>query len=146
MMRQFVLLSSLALAGCYSYLPVNTATPPHGSDVSVDVNVSGSDSLARLIGPGVRTIAGRVIEADDSGLTLAVTSTSDGRNLQVPWSGERVTVPRVAMERVRERRFSVGRSALLGGAVLGATVAAAAAVAGGASGGTVPGGGSQTPQ
>jgi hypothetical protein len=145
-MRQVVLLAVLGLTGCYSYLPLDTPNPAQGREVSVDITSAGADSLARMLGPGVRAISGRVIEASDSGLMLAVTSTRDRSDFEAPWKGERVTIPRGMMDRVRERRFSVGRSALLGGAIVGAGVGAAVAFSGGGAGGISPGGSSQTPQ
>src|SRR5579862_3738427 len=62
--------------GCFTYngVPRTEATP--GRDVQVDLNVSGRAGLAKLIGPQVRTIAGRLDAVDTSGVTIAITKTT----------------------------------------------------------------------
>jgi len=129
------------LAGCYSYERMDTPIPAVGQDVSLDVTRGEAERLAPRFGPEVRTLTGRIVDASDSGVTLVVTATTDRRSFQAPWKDQRVEVPREAIEALRERKLSLGRSALLGGAIVSAGVGAAAAFSGGGSGPPIAAGG-----
>ena len=129
------------LTGCYKYTPLATADPAPGARIAVDLTPTGSDTLARFVGPNVMAIEGRVVEAAGSDLLLAVSVVRKRTGEEDFWKGETVSIPRGVVSGLRQRRLATGRTLLLAGAVaaLGATVGAAAS--GGGSGGGGGGGG-----
>ncbi len=130
-----------ALAGCYVYRPLDTVQPRVGARVSADLTDVGSDTLSRYVGPGVTSLRGGVVSAEQAAVTLAVTSVMDRSGQEQFWKGERVRVPRAVVRDFEQRRLSVGRSVLLGAALLGSSLVAWQAFAGGIHGGRLmPGG------
>ena len=108
-------------AACYNYLPaVNASTPVQGDRLSFDISDAGRVQVAEKFGTGVINIEGRVAEVTPDELALdvyAVTTIGGGRGR---WNGERVRIPRSAVARTHERKFSRGKTALaVGGSVLG---------------------------
>lgn len=146
-MRQWVLIAAACGAsGCYSYLPLDTRPVP-GAEVTIDLTSTGSDSLARLLGPGVTQIRGRTVAAGEGGLELTVAATAVARGDETYWKGEEVTIPWPMVTRARTRKLSMGRSVLLGGAIVGASLGAVAAFGNqGKAEGTPSGGTPQVPQ
>jgi hypothetical protein len=65
-----------------------------------------------------------VVSADSSGLQLAVEATENTRGEPTDWNGEQVRIPRQYVERIQERRLSVGGTGILGGAVAASLIAA----------------------
>ncbi len=127
------------LAGCYTYRPlggVDAAMPAPGDHVEARLTPMGSASLAPQVGPDVLLLEGQVVSADSAGLTLAVTRSETARRIGTEWKGEHVTLPRGDVASLRERKLSVGATALFGGLAGGGLVGVAALLggAGGASG------------
>ena len=136
--RLVPLVAIAALTGCYSYLPVGAAEPQVGAHVTAGLTEDGADTLARSVGPGITTLRGDVVEAQDGTLTLAVTSVTDRLGQVTSWKGEQVRVPRVVVGSLEQRRLALGRSLLLAAAFLGGSVAAWEAYQGGIRGGAIP--------
>jgi len=135
------------LSGCYVYVPVLPVEPPAGTRVVAELTRYGTDTLAPYVGPGVTTLHGAVVRAEDTTVVLSLTSVTDQSGREQAWKGEQVRVPRAAVQNLLERRFSLGRSLLLGATFLGASVAAWEAFSGATSGGSLPsGGGSGVPK
>jgi hypothetical protein len=139
------LLALVLAAGCYTYGPLSAPQPVAGTRVQADLNDDGIDSLANRIGPGVRAVDGNVVRADSAALTLAVREVENLRGERSDWQGEPVRIPRRFVQRLQERRISVGGTGLLGGAIAAGIVAATQAFGGrgtlaGASGGVAGGG------
>ncbi len=134
------------LAGCYFYEPLRTTEPQVGTRIAAELTGYGSDTLARYVGPSVTSVRGHVVSAENTNVVLSVTSVTDRYGQEQSWRGERVRVPRLAIQDFQQRRFSLGRSLLLGAAFLGVTVAAWDVFKGGVSGGSLggPGGGGAT--
>src|SRR5207247_11285291 len=124
-----------ALAGCDVYRARDTVQPRVGARVSADLTDVGSDTLSRYVGPGVTSLRGGVVSAEQAAVTLAVTSVMDRSGQQQFWKGERVRVPRAVVRDFEQRRLSVGRSVLLGAALLGSSLVACRGFAGGVHGG-----------
>src|SRR5215208_1526840 len=125
----------LVLTGCYSYRPLETASPEFGTRVEADLTDRGSVDLANQIGPGAMSVRGEVLQSDPEALVLALTVVL-GRNQQETfWRGEHVRLPLTTVARVQQRRFALGKSLLFGGAVLGGLFAAVAAFDGSGDGG-----------
>src|SRR5213594_937977 len=127
------------LAGCYIYEPLDTVEPQVGTRVSADLTGYGSDTLARYVGPRVAALRGYVVSAENTNVVLSVTSVTDRSGQEQAWQGERVRVPRLAIQDFQQRKFSLGRTLLLGAALLGGSVAAWDIFKGGLRGGSVPG-------
>jgi hypothetical protein len=141
------LIALAVLTGCYVYRPLGTVGPQVGTRVTAELTDYGSDALARSVGPGIVTLRGGVVSAESADITLSVTSVTDRSGQMKSWRGERLRVPRVAVQEYQERKFSPGRSVLLGVALLGSVLAAREAFEGGTRGGTLPrGGGGGVPQ
>lgn len=132
------------LAGCYSYRsmpPVDVAMPGPGTQVEARLTTAGAADLAQQIGPDVLLLEGQIVSVDSSGVTLAVNRVETARHIGSDWKGEHVALPRADIASLRERKLSVGATALLGG-LAGGGLAAAFALIGGtgsASGITSPG-------
>jgi hypothetical protein len=130
--------AALVLTGCYSYLPVSTAEPQVGARVAAGLTVDGADTLARAVGPGITTLRGDVVAAEDGTITLALTSVTDRTGQVTSWKGEEVRVPQGAVERLEQRKLALGRSVLFAAAFLGGSVAAWEAFQAGIRGGAIP--------
>lgn len=134
----------LALAGCYTYRPLPAAAPAAGLRVQAALTDAGADSLAGRIGRDVLVLAGDVVSADSTGLTLAVREVENRRGERSDWEGEPVVIPRRYLRDLQERHLSLGGTGLLGGAVAAGLFAATEALGGRGTaegGGAGPGGG-----
>jgi hypothetical protein len=139
-MGRFVSLVACGLlAGCYIYEPLATVEPRVGTRVSAELTGYGSDTLAPYVGPRVTALRGYVVSTETANVVLSVTSVTDRTGVEQSWQGERVRVPRRAIQDFQQRKFSLGRSLLLGAAFLGGSVAAWEVFKGGFSGGSLPG-------
>jgi hypothetical protein len=113
--RRYLFGLVLALVGCYTYRPIATPAPAHGSRISAQLTGQGSVDLAGQVGPDVLHIEGDVVRADSSGLELVVREIESFRGIRSDWQGEHVRIPREAMAGMQERRLSVGGTSLMGG-------------------------------
>ncbi len=126
-------LAGCLLAGCYTYRPlpaVDAVMPAPGTQVEARLTTAGAAALAWQVGPDVLLVAGQVVSADSSGVTLAVNHIETARRISSDWKGEHVTLPREDVASLRVRRFSIGGTALLGG-LAGGGLAATFALIGG---------------
>ncbi|MGH7538097.1 MAG: hypothetical protein ACREMF_05650 [Gemmatimonadales bacterium] len=106
------------VAGCHTYVPLPTPTPLPSTHVSAALTDSGSLELARLLGPRIVAVDGRVLSASERALVLAVFKTTNRTAEDVSWRGEVVALPPPLVAHLQARTFSKGRSLLLTGAVL----------------------------
>jgi hypothetical protein len=121
MMRSmFVLPAMWCAAACYYYEPLATPQPVPGSYVSATLNDLGTDTLSRTIGPDVRSIRGRLLTSDQEAMRLSVTGVTLHHGEIVTWKGEAVTVNRMYLAGVEQRRLSRGRTTIIVGATLAA--------------------------
>ncbi len=141
MHRVVAVLALAGLCGCYVYLPLGAVEPHVGSRVAAELTGDGSDSLARVVGPGIATVRGDVIGTESTAVTLSVASATDLLGRDQSWKGEPVRLPRGAVRSLEQRKFSPGRSLLLGAVLVGSSVIAWQAFQGGIRGGSLmPGG------
>ena len=85
---------------------------------------SGSDELARYLGPNALVVRGRYLSATDRGLALAVEAVESRRGDIARWAGETVVVPGEFVRGVEQRQVSRSKVVLLTGvAVAGLVVA-----------------------
>ena len=111
-------------AACYRYAPVNGLAPDRGTEVRVRLTDGGAVALAPLIGNRVETVDGRISDAGDTSLVVAVRMTTDRTGTELPWTGEPVTIPRSAVAGVETRTFDRRRTLLVSLGAIGAVVLA----------------------
>jgi hypothetical protein len=138
------------LSGCYEYVAPRTGSngvgplaPPTGTAVRVELTDAGTASLASAVGPGVTSLTGRLVSANDSAVTVAVDATVKRNGLEDFWKGENVVVRRSEVAAFQEKAFSRTKTAVASGIAVGLAAIFYAALGGslgGGSGGT-PGGG-----
>ncbi|HEY5545701.1 MAG TPA: hypothetical protein VIK50_06565 [Gemmatimonadaceae bacterium] len=106
----------LALAGgCYRLTPIEGATPDTGSEVRLSLSDEGSVRMAPLIGPRISAIDGRSMEATDTALVVAVQAVVAQGGRSMPWSMERLTVPRSAVASIRTRTLDRKKTWIVAG-------------------------------
>lgn len=124
-LRPVVLVApALILSGCYVRSAVRGPGPVPRTEV--EVTLSRLDStLATTLGSNVHVLDGRVVVSGPDTLALAVTRALDYEGVATQkWQGDRIALPRSAIEKVEQRRLSVVRTGiLLGGVVTGFVVA-----------------------
>ena len=106
-------------SGCYTYAAVPTSQPLVEQSAEFRITDSGRVGLARVLGPGILTVEGRVVRQDESGWTLRVYRLIDVRGQSTTWTGEVVELPRTAVELVSRRDFDRGRSVIAVASVAG---------------------------
>ena len=99
-------------AGCYYYQPLQTAPQP-GAYLQVMLTDSGTSHFWPYLGPDVGDLRGRLLTADPQSLALAVESVDLRHGQVLSWKGETVTLGRVYVARLEERRLSKSRTALM---------------------------------
>lgn len=108
------------LAGCYAYVPLDTARPVAGTRVRAHLTDDGTLQLTRYLGRGISLVDGSIVRDGRDTLSLAVHSVTNWQEIEQYWEGESVALPRGMISRLEERRFSASRTALFtGGLVLG---------------------------
>ena len=135
--------TALALGACYSNVPTQLSTAQPDTKLVVALTDAGSDSLARYLGPGVATVGGKLLQNNESGVSLAVSQVTMRSGAEQFWKGETVALPKYSIATVQERKLSKPRTILLGAAIvaLGFTVKLAgvgSSTAGGSKGGGGP--------
>jgi hypothetical protein len=108
------------LSGCFSYAHIPVSQPVVEQRVEFQLNDVGRVQLARELGPGARTVEGRVLSQSAEGFSVAVYRMSNVRGDAFTWSGEQVQVPISAVENVMRRDFDTRRSAVAVASVAGA--------------------------
>lgn len=125
-MGRFLSLALVCLmsAACYTYTPLASAPAP-GMEVKFELNDQGRAALADSIGPGSRSVLGRVRTATASGYDVAMGSVENIDGLVQHWSGELMHIRTEYVARSQERRLDSKRSWMAG---LGAAAALVAAI------------------
>src|SRR2546428_1010780 len=112
------------LVGCYNYLPLRRSSLVPSSYLAVTLTESGSEELARYLGPNALVVRGRYLAATDRGLALAVEAVESRRGDIARWAGETVVVPSEFLRAVEQRQVARGKVVLLAGAAAGGFAAA----------------------
>ena len=114
------------VGGCFSYTTAVQDRPVPAHVVELTLNDRGRIAMEDHIGADVLTVEGSVASSTDSAFVLKVERVATLNGQMTTWAGESVTFRPEYVRAMRERRFSVGRTALLVGS---ATAAALALVA-----------------
>lgn len=109
---------ALSLAACYTYRPLAVPEPEPGTRISAQLTGTGSQELARQIGPDVLHVEGKVLQADSSGLDLEVREIESFRGIRSDWNGEKVRLPRQAVAGIQQRKLSPGGTGIMGGVLV----------------------------
>jgi hypothetical protein len=104
--------------GCYSYVPIETNTPPLGETVALEITDQGRAVLADRFGQGLLRVEGLVTEVDSEIVALSVFRVSQLSG-NSRWSGETVRVGRGYVGRFERRQLSRPRTFLLAGGLIG---------------------------
>jgi hypothetical protein len=131
----------LCCTACYRYAPIQGVATDAGQQVRVQLTDKGSVDLAPMIGPTILTLDGTLTSARDTMITLAVTTAIARNGVETSWRGERVDIPRSAVNGVRLRTLDKRRSWIVAAGSVGAAVAMGVAfnLLGGSFGGKNPG-------
>jgi hypothetical protein len=116
-----VIWSAAGASGCYRLTPIEGPTPAPGREVRLSLSDEGSVRLAPLIGPRISAIDGRAMESSDTALVVAVEAVVARGGRSMPWSQERLSVPRSAVSAIRTRTLDRKKSWIVAGlSVVGA--------------------------
>ena len=139
-----LIVAALLQAGCYNYLPLRRSGLVPSSYLAVTLTESGSEELARYLGPDALVVRGRYLAATEQGLALSVESVESRRGDILRWAGETVVVPGDFVRAVEQRQVSRSKMVLLAGAAVAGFVVSYQAF-GPASGGGAAGPGGPGP-
>lgn len=122
MRRSLSVVVPLFLAcGCYRYQAGSAADLAAGAEVRLRLHETGAQQLAAEIGRDVDALSGRLLEVDDAKVAVSVGRTYRMGGAEVAWSGERVVVPRGAIQTTERRVLDKKRTTLASiAAVVGA--------------------------
>jgi hypothetical protein len=112
----------VSVAGCFKLQPVAGLEPRVGEVVAFDITDMGRVQLGGSMGPEIRQVEGRLLDAENGDYLLGVTSVKTLRRGTQVWSGERVRISKLHVARTYERRFSRGRTLVAGAVAAGAFV------------------------
>jgi len=121
-----LVLASMAVAGCYTYVPFNAAQPDPGMQIEFELNDQGRVALGERLGPEVAKVDGSLVSATPTEYTLHVNRVQYLHGTASSWGGESVVLRQEDVKGILERRFSKGRTfaAIASGAVaVGAFIA-----------------------
>ena len=125
--RRFVLL--LGAAGCYSYSLTPVDRLSVGEPVRARITGAEAERLEPILGSSGREVEGPLLEMQDSGIVVAVSSTvSTEGGMSATRAYQRISIPRSELEEVQVRHLDGFRTGVLvaGGAVGVAAIFAAA--------------------
>jgi len=142
----FLLAAASLQVGCYNYLPLRRSSLEPSSYLAVTLTESGSEELARYLGPNAFVVRGRYLAATDRGLALAVEAVESRRGDIARWAGETVVVPGEFVRGVEQRQVSRSKVVLLTGVAVAGLIVAYQAFGPAAAGGPSGGGGGPSPR
>jgi hypothetical protein len=124
--RSMVFCCTLAGAGCYTYVPMDTSlrVPDRGEAIALEISDRGRVGLSERFGEGVMRIEGRVRSGTLEAFEMQIFKVSYLREGDSRWSGETATVSRDFVSRVQGRQFSRPKTI----AAIGITVGTIAAL------------------
>ncbi len=137
-----VIVAALLEAGCYNYLPLRRSGLVPSRYLAVTLTESGSEELARYLGPDALVVRGRYLAPTERGIALSVEAVESRGGDISRWAGETVVVPGDFVRRVEQRRVSRSKVVLLAGVAMAGFVVTYQAFGPPSSGGLSGAGGS----
>lgn len=134
-----VLLTTI-LAGCYTYAPIDAATPPAGASVRARLAPPAAQRLAPSLGAGdARVLTGVVVDAQRDAFTLEVPAVPMGTASAPQGLFQRVNLGRTDVLEVERRTLDRRRTGLVvAAAVVGVGVITSAIIHGQSTGSNSP--------
>jgi hypothetical protein len=123
---QWLLAAAPLLGACYVYRPLMTPEPQPDARLAFDLTDQGQAALVTSVGSDVAHIEGALVSETAEEYVIRVSDVFTQQGTRTKWNGELVTFRREYVKRIRERRFSGGRTAATVAGVLGAVVGLAA--------------------
>jgi hypothetical protein len=120
-----VLLLPMVSGGCYRYSYVERDALRPGEDVRVRLNADEAERVGDILGRDDRVYDGRVLEAPDSTLTLAIRSFIVQQGGATESGHQRIVVPRSSVVEMQLRTLDRPRTAGAIAVAVAATTAAA---------------------
>lgn len=114
--RLSVAVGLIALAGCYTELPLGMTVPKPEARVIARLTDVGADRMASAIGVAADEVEGVVQAADDSTWRLNLLRVDQRGGVSTIWKREPVTFPRWALTEAKEKRLNKKASWLAAGA------------------------------
>jgi hypothetical protein len=123
---------ALLLTGaCYRYSPATSVAPSAGDVVRLDLTAAGMSRLQNILGRDAIAVEGSILSADDSSYVVSVSGTRQRESqATLSWAGERVVIPRAAVQSVERRSLDKKKTWLIAGAIILGAVALKAIIAG----------------
>ena len=112
----------LPLGACLSYTPIGDVTPTRGAEVVATVAPLDA-RVGEITVHGVTKVEGRVAFADSDSLIIAGNRFVSQTGAEYQSIGDAVTIPRIQVVEIRQKRLSPWKTAIAFGAT-GAAVAA----------------------
>lgn len=141
-MRRIVslVLLSLLLAGCFSYVPQPADALPRGATVRMALSQPVDVRLGEVTANEVVTVSGEMIRADSAVVALSATLLRSRNGYESLAGGETVLIPRERVREVERKRLSPLRTGLVASAVVVvlALIASQTGFGGGREGGGSP--------
>lgn len=116
----------LAAGGCYTYVPLETDSPPVGETMLFHITDQGRVGLAKSFGSGLSRVEGRLTSVDTRDYVLDVFRVAQLDGTRSMWSGESVRLDKEFIGQVQRRQLSRTRTFALAGAITAGVVAIAA--------------------
>jgi hypothetical protein len=137
-LRCVALVLTIALAGCYTYVPAAAPPTERGSRVRVNLADPAELRLANVTANDVVTVTGDVIHLAEDSLALSAWELRSASGFEHLASGETVRIERDNIAGLERRKLSALRSALVTGALVLGGALFFAVVGGGDNGGEGP--------
>lgn len=137
---------ALLLTGaCYRYTPAGNATPASGDIVRLDLTTAGMGRMSSVLGRDAVAVEGSILAVDDTSYVMSVSGTRQRETQStLSWAGDRVVIPRNAVQSIERRSLDKKRTWLVAGLVVLGAIATKViisgfdALAGGDDGGMPP--------
>ena len=107
----------LAAGGCYTYVPLETDSPPVGETMAFQITDRGRVGLAERFGSGLVRVEGRLTGVDTRDYVMDVFRVAQLDGTRSTWSGENVRLEKEFVGQVLRRQLSRKRTFALAGAI-----------------------------
>lgn len=123
---------ALVLASaCYRYTGSPNTAPSSGDVVRLDLTTAGIERLSRVLGRDAVAVEGSILTVDDTSYVMAVSGTRQRETQStLSWAGDRVVIPRSAVQSIERRSLDKKKTWLVAGLVVLGAIAAKVIISG----------------